>query len=366
MTDQLDCVVVGGGVIGLAIGRSLALAGREVVVLEAESEVGMHTSSRNSEVIHAGIYYGDDTLKARLCVQGKAMLYEYCEERHIPFKRIGKLVVAYDESEIDKLYAIQAQATRNAVTDLRMVDEGEVRNLEPAVKCKVGLLSPSTGIIDSHSLMISLQADIEAHHGSVLTHSRVSDVDIVSGGFRLAVDDTNEKFRCNTLVNSTGLFATEFAKSITGLEPSTVCEQRLAKGHYFAYQGKSPFNHLVYPLPTDGGLGVHATNDMGGSARFGPDVDWIKSLDYSFDESRKNRFAEAIKKYFPDLDESKLVPAYTGIRPKLTGPGEVAADFVIQGEAIHGVRQLVSLFGIESPGLTSSLAIGDYVNDLLS
>jgi L-2-hydroxyglutarate oxidase LhgO len=365
MSDQLDCVVVGAGVVGLAVGRSLALAGREVVVLECEPDIGMHTSSRNSEVIHAGIYYGDDTLKARLCVQGKEMLYRYCEERHVPFQRIGKLIVAAHDNEISRLRAIQSQASRNGVNDLELIDQAEVRKLEPAVDCKLGLLSPSTGIIDSHSLMVSLRADIEAHGGSVLTHSRVSEVRIVETGFELKVDEIEDSFHCTTLVNSAGLHASEFAHSIRRLDPAVIPETKLAKAHYFAYQGKSPFNHLVYPLPEDGGLGVHATNDMGGSARFGPDVCWVDDIDYSFDESRVGLFVDAIRQYFPALDENRLTPAYTGIRPKLSGPGDPAADFQIQGDAVHRIKNLVNLFGIESPGLTASLAIGEFVNEML-
>ena len=366
MTEQIECIVVGAGVIGLAVGRSLAMAGREVVVLESEPEIGMHTSSRNSEVIHAGLYYGEDTLKTRLCVQGRQMLYRYCEERHVPFNRIGKIIVACRDSEVARLEAIRMQAVRNGVDDLQLIDEVTVRKLEPVVECKAGLLSPSTGIIDSHGLMISLHADIEAHGGAVLTHNRVAEVSIVENGFSLRLDDSSETFHCKVLINSAGLQATEFAKSISGLDPQSISTVRFAKAHYFGYQGRSPFHHLVYPLPTDGGLGVHVTNDMGGSARFGPDVDWVDKIDYAFDESRLNRFADAIRNYFPDLNVRKLVPAYTGIRPKLSGPGEPAADFLIQGEAAHGVRDLVNLFGIESPGLTASLAIGKYVNDILN
>ena len=342
------------------------MAGREVVVLEAEPDIGMHTSSRNSEVIHAGIYYAEDTLKAKLCVQGKEMLYQYCEERHVPYDRIGKVIVASHGGEIDRLEKIQKQAAKNGVNDLRMIDHAEVRRLEPAVDCKLGLLSPSTGIIDSHSLMLSLQADIEARGGAVVTHSRVSGVSIGNTAFRLSVEGADDSYECKTLINSAGLGAIDFAKIIDGLDPASVPKSYFAKAHYFAYQGKSPFNHLVYPLPTDGGLGVHATNDLGGSARFGPDVDWVDKIDYAFDESRKARFVDAIRSYFPDLDESKLAPAYTGVRPKLSGPGAPAADFLIQGEALHGVKNLVNLCGIESPGLTASLAIGDYVNNMLN
>jgi L-2-hydroxyglutarate oxidase LhgO len=361
MTDRLDCVVVGAGVVGLAVGRSLANAGREVVVLEAEPEIGMHTSSRNSEVIHAGLYYDQGSLKATLCVQGKEMLYDYCEARHVPHKRIGKLIVASNEKELERLDAIQARARNNGVTDLTRIGKAEIREREPAIEAETALFSPSTGIIDSHALMLSLQADIEAKGGTVLTHSKVKNARVMGDGFELTLEDSDERFQCRTLVNSAGLFASQFARQIAGLADECVPTTHFAIGHYFAYQGKSPFNHLVYPLPIDGGLGVHATNDMGDCARFGPDVEWIEEVDYAFDESRKNAFVNSIRRFFPDLDESKLAPAYTGIRPKLTGPGGVFQDFLIQGDDVHGVPGLVNLFGIESPGLTACLAIGDYV-----
>ena len=361
MTDQLDCVIIGAGVVGLAIGRSLALAGRDVVVLEAEPEIGMHTSSRNSEVIHAGIYYEQNSLKATLCVQGREMLYDFCEARHVPFERLGKLIVASKESEKERLLGIREKAENNGVTDLRFVERDEIRQLEPAVTGELALFSPSTGIIDSHSLMVSLQADIEASDGVVLTHSKLERVEVLSDGFRLHVADTDEAFECKTLINSAGLNAEDVARSIEGLELDKVRAVRYAIGHYFAYQGKSPFSHLVYPLPIDGGLGVHATNDMGGAARFGPDVEWVDDIDYSFDESRKQQFVDAIRRFFPDLDTEKLAPAYTGIRPKLTGPGETPRDFAIEGPEIHGIDGLVNLFGIESPGLTACLSIGEYV-----
>jgi len=363
--DKLDCIVVGAGVVGLAVARSLALAGREVVVLEAEPEIGMHTSSRNSEVIHAGLYYKDDSLKARLCVEGKELLYRYCEDRNIPHQRIGKIIVASHENESANLKAIHKQALKNGVGDLRFVDAAHVREMEPAVQCDSGLFSPSTGIIDSHSLMLSMQADIEAHGGSVLTHSRVSSVANAASGFRLTVEDLAEEFSCKTFINAAGLWATDIATEVGQLDAEHSERIHFVKGQYFAYQGKSPFNHLVYPIPIDGGLGVHATNDMGGSARFGPDIEWVNTIDYAFDDGKKDRFVESIKKYFPGLDESKLTPAYTGIRPKLTGPGDEARDFIIQGPAEHGVAGLVNLLGIESPGLTASLAIGDYVKSLL-
>jgi len=365
MPDQLECVVVGAGIVGLAVARSMALAGHEVVVLEAESEIGMHTSSRNSEVIHAGLYYGDDTLKARLCVEGRALLYQYCEDRQIPHQRIGKLIVTSHKDERAKLEAIQTRALKNGVDDLSFVDSARIRELEPTVVCEAGLLSPSTGIVDSHSLMISLQADIEAGGGTVLTHSRIVRVEVTSSGFGITVEGLAETFECKTFINAAGLCASDVAGEIRQFDTKYIERVHFAKGHYFAYQGKSPFNHLVYPLPSDGGLGVHATNDMGGSARFGPDVDWVDTIDYAFDESRKARFVESVKKYFPDLDETRLMPAYTGIRPKLSGPGMPVRDFVIQGPSEHGVAGLVNLFGIESPGLTASIAIGNSVRDLL-
>lgn len=366
MTDKLDCIVVGGGAVGLAIARAIVIEGREVVVLEAESEVGRHSSSRNSEVVHAGIYYPNKSLKAQLCVQGKQLLYEYCESRHVAHQRIGKLIVASNEEDLDKLDALQQQAKRNGVVDLRLLSADEVRECEPEVACTGALLSPSTGIIDSHGLMNALQADIEAHGGEVVLNSKVTNVNVTDGGFEF--DVSGQQFECATLVNSAGLGAIELAGEMNRAPifgPEGPPTRRFAKGHYFAYQGKSPFEHLIYPVPSGGGLGIHATNDLGGAARFGPDVTWIDEIDYDFEESRKPDFVAAIKHYYPGLDEKKLVPAYTGIRPKLHGAGEPAADFIIMGEADYGVRGLVNLFGIESPGLTSSLAIGEYVKDLL-
>ena len=364
MADQLDCVVIGAGVVGLAVGRSLAQAGREVVVLEAEPEIGMHSSSRNSEVIHAGLYYPEGSLKAELCVQGREMLYAYCEQRHIPFRKLGKLIVAAHEDERERLLAIRSQAEKNGVMDLRLVEQAEIGELEPTIVGNLALFSPSTGIIDSHSLMIALQADIESHDGVVLTNSKLESVFVTSDGFNLHIDGTDDEFECKTLVNAAGLYAGKVAQSIDGLSPEYISPVQYAIGHYFAYQGKSPFQHLVYPLPNDGGLGIHATNDMGGAARFGPDAKWVEEIDYGFDESRLELFVDAIRQYFPGLDASKLAPAYTGIRAILTGPGEPARDFVIQGERDHGIRGLINLFGIESPGLTASLAIGEYVAGL--
>ena len=390
MAEKLDCVVVGAGVVGLAIARALTLAGRDVVVLEAEVRIGMHSSSRNSEVIHAGIYYPEHSLKARLCVRGRQLLYDYCTERNVDHQRIGKLIVATREDELDKLRKIQQQGLKNGVDDLRMMNADEIGEIEPNVECVSALYSPSTGIVDSHALMLALQTDVEAHGNEVVLNSEVTNLNTAGQGLRFECGDA--AFVCKTLVNSAGLGAQALA--LSGDRPRGgllqnaggsipvgahsrqagsrhagdfpgLLQHYFAKGHYFAYQGKSPFKHLIYPLPIEGGLGIHATNDLGGAVRFGPDVTWVDDIDYEFDESRKPEFVAAIRRYYPDLDEGKLSPAYTGVRPKLYGPGESAADFVIQGEVDHGVRGLVNLIGIESPGLTSCLAIGEYVSDLI-
>ena len=365
MADKLDCVVIGAGVIGLAIARALAMSGREVVVLEGEAQVGTHSSSRNSEVIHAGIYYPEKSLKARLCVRGKQMLYDFCVERSVAHQHIGKLIVASNTGDLDKLRKLHQQAETNGVDDLRFVDADTVRELEPNVDSVGALWSPSTGTVDSHGLMSALQADVEAHGGVVLVNSLVTDINASDAGFEFDVGGA--AFACRSLVNSAGLGAVAVAQTIRASRgaPRSAPTVRFAKGHYFEYQGTSPFEHLIYPVPSGGGLGIHATNDLAGKVRFGPDVSWVESIDYKFDESRRPKFVTAIMSYFPGLDESKLVPAYTGIRPKLHGAGEPAADFVIQGAADHGVRSLVNLFGIESPGLTSCLAIGEYVKELL-
>jgi L-2-hydroxyglutarate oxidase LhgO len=394
MSDKLDCVVIGAGVVGLAIARSFALAGREVVVLEAEPQVGSHSSSRNSEVIHAGLYYPEDSLKARLCVSGKEALYRYCEEHQVSFSRIGKLVVASTVDDVAKLHMLNEQAIRNGVTDLRLLTQPELVALEPEVVGEAALLSPSTGIIDSHGLMLALQGEIEANGGMVVCNSEVTSVAAVGGGFQLEIGGSeDDSFSCRSLVNAAGLWARGIAVSLLsgwdrGVSKYSECQSKtaqsdklgpllqvgpvdlvpvvcFAKGHYFSYQGKSPFRHLIYPLPFGGGLGIHATNDLSGATRFGPDVTWVDEIDYEFDESRKADFIAAIRPYFPGLDEERLVPAYTGIRPKLDAAGELAADFVIQGEGDHGVPGLVNLYGIESPGLTASMAIGDYVQKLL-
>ncbi len=366
MQEQLDCIVIGAGVVGLAIARRLAIPGMQVIVLETEDQPGMHASSRNSEVIHAGIYYPKDSLKARLCVAGREMLYRYCEARHIPYSRLGKLIVGVSADDEEKLQQIEMKANANGVTDLQWLTKKEIASREPSVRASLALLSPSTGIIDSHSLILSLHADLENLGGTVACQNKVASVVAEDDGFVVSTEeDPLSPVRCKNLINAAGLWAPDIAHKIAGLESQHVPKQYLAKGHYYSYQGSSPFSQLIYPLPSDGGLGIHVTQDMAGAARFGPDVNWIDTIDYQFDESRKAEFVAAIRRYFPDLNAGKLVPGYTGIRAKLSGAGDEPADFMIDGPEVHGIPGLVNLFGIESPGLTASLAIGDLVHTKL-
>ncbi len=362
--DTVDSIVIGAGVVGLAVARALALGGREVLVLDAGPVIGSETSSRNSEVIHAGIYYPAGSLKARLCVRGRERLYAYCAARGIHHRRVGKLIAATEQADVHTLEKYRAQAIANGVDDLVWLTAGQVLGLEPEVRCVRALLSPSTGIVDSHEYMLALLADIEAARGSLVLKTRVTAVHRAAGGFEVEADGA-PAVRCRRLVNSAGLGACELARGIDGLPPATVPNAYYAIGHYFTLQGRSPFRRLVYPVAEKAGLGIHVTLDLAGAARFGPDVKWIDAVDYAFDESRRPAFAAAIRRYYPGLDESKLQPAYTGIRPKIVGPGEPAADFVIQGPSAHGLAGLVNLYGIESPGLTASLAIAEEVVALL-
>jgi len=360
--ESVDCVVIGAGVIGLAVGSALANRGLEVVVVESAGAIGTGTSSRNSEVIHAGLYYPTGTLKASLCVAGRQMLYRYCEEKGIRHRRIGKLIVATTGDELPVLEKYLAQARANGVEDLRWVDPAETAELEPNVRCVRALLSPSTGIIDSHEYLLALQGDLEAKGGQVVLNSHVTRVGRTGDGFAIFTGDaTAPATRCRQLVNAAGLHAQGVAATIDGLQKPAIPRQFLARGHYYTLSGKSPFNRLVYPVAESGGLGIHVTLDLAGTARFGPDVQWLQSIDYSFNGDTREKFAAAIRRYYPALDDSRLQPGYTGIRAKLSGPGEPAADFVIQGPAEHRVPGLVNLYGIESPGLTAALAIADEV-----
>ena len=366
MTEQVDCAVIGAGVVGLAIARELAMAGREVVVLEAADAIGTHTSSRNSEVIHAGLYYPKGSLKARFCVSGKALLYDYCAGHGVPHNNIGKIVVAVTDDEITTLKNYVQKAEGNGVADLRWLSREELRKLEPEVECVAGFLSPSTGIIDSHALMLAYQGDAENHGAALVFKSPVESGAIGAEGIVLNVGgDEPMTIACKSVVNSAGLFAQNIARSIDGMPSMFIPPQFFAKAHYYTLSGRPPFRRLVYPVASNAHLGVHVTVDMAGQIRFGPDVSWVDTVDYSFDHSREPLFYAAIRKYYPGLKDGQLQPGYTGIRPKVSGPKEPAADFIVSGPRDHGIAGLVNLFGIESPGLTASLAIAGRVRELL-
>ncbi len=366
MTDQVQCVVVGAGVVGLAVARALALRGMEVMVLEAADAIGTGTSSRNSEVIHAGLYYPPGSLKARLCVEGRNMLYAYANERGIGHQRCGKLLVATAEEQRAGLQSIYERAQANGVTDLCWLDRDQARALEPALECVAALHSPSTGIIDSHGLMLALQGDLENAGGLVVLNSPLAQARIAQGAIELIASDST-RLLAQYLINAAGLHAPRLAHAFEGLDPAHIPKARFAKGSYFTLAGKAPFKHLIYPAPEAAGLGVHLTLDLGGQAKFGPDVQWVDSAeDLRVDPRRGDAFYAEVRKYWPALPDGALAPGYAGMRPKIHGPHDRAADFCIQGQATHGISGLVNLFGIESPGLTSALAIGEHVAQILA
>jgi L-2-hydroxyglutarate oxidase LhgO len=360
--ENVDCVVVGAGVVGLAVARALALAGREVIVLEAAEAIGTETSSRNSEVIHAGIYYPKGSLMARACVEGRRKLYAYCREHDVPHRNCGKLIVATNAQEDDMLASIQGRAEANGVEGMRVLTAAEARALEPNLQCTSALFSPATGIIDSHTYMLALQGDAEAHGAMIAFHSPMLGGRVTAAGIEVDVGGAEPmQLRTRLLVNSAGLHAPGLARKIAGMPSDRVPAAYYAKGNYFTLSGRSPFSRLIYPVPVPGGLGVHITIDMGGQAKFGPDVEWIPSIDYSVDPHRADKFYAAVRKYWPALKDGALQPGYAGIRPKIVPQGAPAQDFTITGPADHGVPGLIHLFGIESPGLTASLALGEHV-----
>ena len=365
MRESVDCVVIGAGVVGLAVGRALALQGREVMVLDAADAIGTGTSSRNSEVIHAGIYYPEGSLKARLCVRGKQLLYAYCEARGVPYQRCGKLIVATSEAQRSALASIRAKALANGVDDLVLLDAAQAQALEPALQCVAALHSPSTGIVDSHALMLSLQGDLENAGGLVALHARVVGAQVVPEGMVLHTADGMELL-ARSVVNAAGLQAPDLARRFDGLAPEAVPAAYYAKGSYFTLSGRSPFSRLIYPVPEAAGLGVHLTLDLGGQAKFGPDVEWVSGPDeLVVDPRRGEAFYAAVRSYWPALPDGALTPGYAGIRPKINAPDAPAADFLLQGPDTHGVPGLVNLFGIESPGLTSCLALGEAVTAMV-
>ena len=364
---SIDSVVIGAGVVGLAVARALALKGRDVIVLEAKDAIGTGISARNSEVIHAGIYYPKDSLKARLCVEGKQALYDFCGTHNVEHRRCGKLIVACTDSQAEQLEAIRLKAIGNGVDDLIALDRSQAMALESELNCAAALLSPSTGIVDSHGFMLALQGDAEAAGAMIAFHAPVLEGRILdSGRVSLVTGGENPmELTADLVVNAAGLSAPAIARRISGLPPGLVPQDYLCKGSYFVLEGRAPFSHLIYPMPDEAGLGVHLTLDLGGQAKFGPDTQWIDELDYPVDPRRADSFYEAVRTYWPGLRAGALMPGYSGIRPKIVGPGDPAADFVIQGPSDHGLAGLVNLFGIESPGLTSSLAIADHVSSLL-
>lgn len=363
--DQVDCIVVGAGVIGLAVARELSGRGLEVLILEAADAIGTETSSRNSEVIHAGIYYPAGSLKACLCVAGREKLYRYCAERGVAHSRCGKLIVATTAEQTATLAAIAEKAAINGAGELARLSATEATAMEPALQCAGALLSPATGIVDSHALMLALLGDAERNGAtlSLLTHvicGRIEPGRIVLET-RDAASGEGFEIAARHVVNAAGLGAVALARSIAGLDPAFVPELRYAKGNYFSVTGRAQFSRLIYPVPEPGGLGVHLTLDLNGNARFGPDVEWTDKIDYRVDPSRADRFRGEIRKYWPKIDRYDLQPAYSGIRPKLVEQGQPDADFIIQDGSVHGVDNLVNLFGMESPGLTSCLAIAEHV-----
>jgi len=364
--ETVDCVVVGAGVVGLAVARALALSGREVIVIEKAEGIGTETSSRNSEVIHAGIYYPAGSLMARFCVAGRRALYPFCREKGVPHDNCGKLIVATSAQEDEMLAGIKKRAEANGAEGMRILTRAEALAMEPNLNCTSALLSPTTGIIDSHSYMVALQGDAENAGAVLVFHSPVLGGRVGSngsgGGVEIDVGGAEPmSLRCNLLVNSAGLHAPAFARGIVGMPADRIPTAYYAKGNYFTLSGRSPFSRLIYPVPVPGGLGVHLTIDLGGQARFGPDVEWIDAIDYEVDHRRADSFYAAVRTYWPDLKDGALQPGYSGIRPKTVPKGAPGQDFVVQGPQSHGISGLINLFGIESPGLTASLAIADHV-----
>ncbi len=363
--ERVECIVVGAGVVGLAVARALASKGAEVIVLEAESHVGTGVSSRNSGVIHAGIYYEKDSLKARVCVQGKHALYRFCEEHGVSHARIGKLIVATDDAQIPALGQLRERARANGVDDLEYLTPQQAAALEPVVRCVGALLSPSTGIVDAHEFMVALQGDAEMYGVMLALGTPFVGARTLGDGMRVRTGGADPMtLDCNVLVNCAGLGAQSVAGSIEGLAKKTIPPLYPAKGNYFQLTGPCPFRHLIYPMPDAAWLGVHVGLDLAGRCKFGPDLHWVDELDYDVDETQAEAFYASIRRYWPELPDNALAPDYTGIRPKIYAEGQAARDFYIQCADEHGVRGLINLYGIESPGLTSALAIGEYVAEL--
>jgi L-2-hydroxyglutarate oxidase LhgO len=362
MSVDFDSTVVGAGVIGLAVARALAESGRTVLLVEREDGIGQGISSRNSEVIHAGIYYPNNSLKHVLCIEGKRLLVNYCRDRDVDYKLLGKLIVATDKHQIMKLSTIMQNGRRNGVSDLRLVDSMELTEMEPNLKSKKAILSPSTGILDSHGFMLSLLGDIEKSGAVISFRSAVSQVRPLKQGFAISISGYDDfEFTSKELVNSAGLHAQEMSEKILGIDKASIPKAFYCKGTYFSFRPPSPFKRLIYPVPSNAGLGVHLTLDLAGRAKFGPDTEWISRPDYVACASNKDKFWEAIRKYYPEIKKEDLNPDYAGVRPKIVGAESLAADFSIQFENEHSLKGYVALYGMESPGLTASLAVANYV-----
>ena len=366
MTESVDCIVIGAGVVGLAVARVLAQSGREVIILESADMIGTETSSRNSEVIHAGIYYPVGSLKAQFCIDGKNALYRYCAEHGVPHRRCGKIIVATAEDQVPAMHEIKKRAAVCGVTDLEFLTAEDATALEPELFCHAALYSPSTGIIDTHTLMLEFLGDTEAAGGMIAYLSPVESGVVTDEGIVLNVGgEAPMRLLCRTVINSAGIHAPHIAGLIEGMPADKVPTTYLTKGNYYSLTGKTPFSRLVYPAPTTQFLGVHITIDIGGQARFGPDVEHVDTIDYDVDPRRSDGFYEAVRRYWPGLKDGALQPAYSGIRPRISPPGKPVPDFLVQGPNDHGVSGLVNLLGIESPGLTSSMAIADRVVEVL-
>lgn len=355
--EKVDCIVVGAGAIGLAVAARLSEANREVIIVERNTVIGAETSSRNSEVIHAGIYYKNNSNKAIMCVEGRRLLYDFCDLHHVPYKKCGKIIVASSQKQLSTIKDYVNNAKSNGVNDLVWLTQKEIKSLEPEVDCVGGVLSPSTGIINSHDYMLKLQAIFENNGGVIAFGEKVSSIESNPN----AIITNNYRLNANWIINCAGLTAPKLSANVKESPKSAY-----AKGHYFSYTSKNPFSRLVYPIAEKGGLGVHVTLDMGGNVRFGPDVYWMDNIDYSFEKGIKDKFVNAIKSYYPNLDESKLEPSYTGIRPKIMINNSIYKDFIINSENQHGLKGRIDMLGIESPGLTSSLALAEKVYSIVN
>lgn len=366
MVETAECAVIGAGVVGLAVARALALAGHEVLVLESSGAIGTGISARSSEVIHAGMYYPTDSWKAKLCIQGNRLLRHYLQERHLPHRMLGKLIVACDQNEEAQLQKIFDQGRLNDTDGLCQITTKAALEMEPALHCRAALFSPATGILDSHAYMLALQADLESRGGLVAFQSPVLSVEADGNRLQLTIGGPDpSRLCCRRMVNAAGLGAVALAKAIVGLPAESVPSLHLCKGNYFLLSGRRPFQRLVYPIPESAGIGIHFTLDLAGQGRFGPDVEWSDRLSYDVDPQRGEAFYARIRRYWPGLPDGALRPGYAGIRPKITAPGQAAADFRIEGPDRHGIPGLINLFGIESPGLTASLALANHVTELL-